>query len=338
MNSHLKLHSVKLISIIFTWSAIACCAPVFAQESGVWSADEKYTLVHQFYGTFPTGLPAQAEKDQFKQLVEKQCGGSSRISSAVVGGGVLLDWIAGRAISAANKKLDRYIKEHTATYISSSAYSNIGDDSHWEPDLSTQKVVNEPESCVLVTRIHCPSGSAPRSNWTGCITHLRFAAIIRHQEVALRILPIALSVKGLEARHSKGKATIGLSFEIQAISPAIEGGRRWSSGEIPLVAEAFSAKKANPKKGEFGLTEQLIEFSFDGSSWSTAPVLPVPPNMQRPTTLQNPSLATFKVTIAEVGRPSAFGKRLADLLSTKEDDLAGALGAALKKAADIEDN
>ena len=332
------LHMRILAGICFLISVSFAPSLLAQPKNGSRSPDERYTFINQFFGAYPSEVPDVGSDPDFTNHVNKNCVpkiGGERVSPAA--GVILLDWIAKRAVSAANQKLERYIKEHTATYSTKPAYWDIGESIRWASGAAEQSAKSDTdESCVIVTRLSCSKGSGENTDWKGCTTRLRFAAIMREDQQSLRVLPIAISTDGLEARHFKGNAAVGVNFEIQAISHSSRGGQRWTSGDVPLIAAEFKAEKANPKKNQYGSSKFFEAYPITEESWKMAPLLPMPPNMRRPNTDLNPTVGTFKVTIAQVGRPSAFGKRLADLLSTKEDDLAGALGSALKKAADVD--
>ncbi|WP_448227443.1 hypothetical protein [Pseudoxanthomonas mexicana] len=329
----------KVCIAVFVMASALSASPVLAQSKKDVPEDEKHIFMRQFFGKLPSDVPGYTADSKFLASLEQSCAQppkSTRVASA--GGVIFLDWLAKRAVSAANKKLDRYIKEHTVTYSTKPQYGDIGDAGLWTTE--NNRYFEDPdsyESCVLVTRLSCPAGTGKTKSWGGCRTLLSFAAIMRQDGQSLRVLPIAISIDGLEARHSKGDVAVGVNLEIQAISHSKRGGQRWTSGDITLVSVKFDAKKTNPKKMEYGKDPFFEAYPVSLATWEKAPLLPMPPNLRSSRKNGEPTMGTLKVTVAQVGRPSAFGKRLADLLSTKEDDLAGALGSALKKAAGIED-
>jgi len=330
---------MKAIFGICVVASALLSTPLLAQAKGDQDEYEKRTFMSQFIGKLPTDIPGYSNDSQFVASLKEACEQSpdaQRLSTP--GGVILLDWLAKRVVSGVNKKLERYIKEHTATYSNKPQYGDIGEAGLWRigkdnnPDGTRTY-----ESCVLVTRLTCPKEAAEKENWGRCTTRLRFAAIMREEKQSLRVLPVAISIDGLEARHSKGKAAVGVNFEVQAISHSKLGGQRWSSGDVPLILEEFVASKTNPGKQEYGAATLFKAYPVSKESWGEAPLLPMPPNLNGSRKNRVPTMGALKVTVAQVGRPSAFGKRLADLLSTKEDDLAGALGSALKKAAGVDE-
>ena len=301
-------------------------------------------------------LTAPTPDNQFDAAVHLACKNSpppkpSDDTRGIAGGAAaaaaIVDWLAGKAISAINKKLDRYIKEHTVTYTNPPQFYDIGLGKYWssskDPKIAASSEPPSTTSCVVLTRADCPYTLLDqKKTYENCETRLRFAAVMRHEGSYLRVLPIALEVRQIEARNSKHKpVAIGINFEIDAITVEEEGGRRWNSGTVPLVASAVTAGESSPRKHQRGDVEgsEFFSYSADGGElpWATAPVIPLPPGMGHPHSTTGATTGTIRISVSEVGTPSMFAKRLADLFSTKEDDLKGALGTALKKKLDIEE-
>jgi hypothetical protein len=334
---------VLLSLLIFSICASAHAAPV------------KYTEVRltQFYGG-SGWVPAHETPEKFTPTVEQVCATTNTraaLAPAAILAGIIVDWLAGRLIKAANARLEKYLKEHTASYENKPSFhdilSNTGGVNRWSQDNGKGAI-----SCVVVQRLECDIDSDKLADpFARCDAGTRpsasIAIVMRNYGDHLRAYPLALSITSLKARHSKGDASIAAALEIHGISSQPEGGQRWTTGSVPLIAETFPAQKAKSKggyatadyhKGYFLLPENApgasdLEKVLESPLWDAAAILPSPPKLDKPAPAH--TLAAIQIHAAEVGEPGGFAKNLANLVSTKEGDLSGALGAAIKKKLDI---
>lgn len=319
------------------------------------AAPVKYTEVRltQFYGG-TDWIPADGTPEKFTQEVGKVCAiqnARPAAAPAAILVGIIIDWLATRAIKAANARLEKYLKEHTASYENKPRFHDILSNTQGKTRWSTAKG-KAAISCVVVQRLECDIDSKDLANpFAQCDAGTRPAAsiaiVMRNYGDHLRAYPLALSITSLKARHSKGDATIAAALEIHGISSQAEGGQRWTTGSVPLIAETFPAQKAKSKTGfatadyhksyfplpDNGPGNTDFEKVLESPLWEAAAILPSPPRLDSPAPAH--SLAAIQIHAAEVGEPGGFAKSLANLVSTKEGDLSGALGTAIKKKLDV---
>lgn len=347
-----KVHATGLARTPMASLIAVCLSLAFVPTH---AAEVKYTEVRisQFYN-YADWTPAKNTPDFFIREVQKVCPTKVGAKSAplVALAGIFVDWLAGRIIKAGNARLEKYLQQHTASYENSLRFVDILNKDIWS-------AYDDPISCVVMQRLECDldEGKVNNNPLAKCDEKdanadpaVSIAIALRDYGNHLRAYPIALNAMELKARHTKGNATIAAALEIHGVTDPSEktGGERWTTGTVALIAESFPATKAT-KKGDpatathnqgYFIQEMDTDDVHNSPLWAAAAVLPSPPRFSRPSpkpdSIDTYALAAIQIKVAEVGEPGNFAKKMANLVSTKEDELSGVLGTAIKKKLDIE--
>lgn len=277
--------------------------------------------------------------EQFTDLLERECRAPRIIRDgepspmiapfpAAIAGAVL-KWAIGSGLKAADEKLTAYIKAHTAAYANVLRFDDLFDAHRWSDDPA-------PRSCLLAQRLVC---QLPASQVHKPLAHceagdpaLSFAAELRNEGDHLRVLPLALNVRKLKVPHRGKEAAVAVHLQLWGLGHDPAGDVRWSSGEVALASETFTATPARggetPTPATATLERYYLNPTEDNAAlWAAAPVLPMPPRLQRPGGKPR-SMVAVEVRVGEVGDPGTFAKLASHFLGNASGDLTDVLVTA----------
>lgn len=245
---------------------------------------------------------------------------------------VVLKWAVGSGLKVADRKLTAYIKEHTAAYANTLRFDDLFAADRWSREA-------EPRSCIVAQRLVC---QLPAAQARGPLAHcetgrlaLSFAAELRNEGDHLRVLPLALSVRELKARNAGKEAAVAVHLQLWGLGHSEAGDVRWSSGEVALAAETFAATRSTSGAEAAPSTAMLDRHYFNPDQdnrdlWAAAPVLPMPPRLERPGGTPR-SVVAIEVRVGEVGDPGKFATLASSFLDGASGDLTDVLVTAAKE-------
>lgn len=282
--------------------------------------------LNQFISGGPDFLHSQTSSE-FTQLTTQACTvGSNPPAAPLIAAfaGILIDWMFSRVASGINKKLKKRIEAYSESYSNSPVYRDMFTSTAWNANKSSKTGKDQKESCVVVQRVSCKvaaisvaNGSATCNGVAGSELGLAVAIKLRNEGEYLRVLPVALELKRMKAKHDGKEAAVSASVRIDApVWSESSAGARWTSGDLGVASH-----KCVIPKGGVATTACVRKFVVDEAAWSKSAVLPMPPK----------TVQAIVFTIGEVGEPSQGLKGFAEFMDANHGVMSGALSEAFQK-------
>jgi len=294
----------------------------------------KYSEIqlNQFISGSPNFLHSQISSE-FTQSTAQACTVGSRPPAApllAAFAGIFIDWIFSRVASGMNKKLKKRIEAYSESYSNAPGYQDMFTRTAWNGRKHPKTDKDQKESCVVAQRVSCKVAAASVANGTatckdvaGSELGLAVAIKLRNEGEYLRVLPVALELKRMKARHDGKEAAVSASVRIDAPVWSEDGaGARWTSGELGVASH-----KCVVPKGGVATTVCVKKYVVNEEAWIKSAVLPMPPK----------TVQAIVFTIGEVGEPSQGLKGFAEFMDANHGAMSGALSEAFQKKIEVKE-